>query len=359
MKLKLKRKIVESKKLLEHINVEGVTFINTGTVLETNFDVFDVHTYDAMCAFTKIENNTIPVAYINNADTFNEHIRGNTHLYIFASEDTNRSVGACITTGVTRQHITLNGSHSYLDANVAFEDNVGHSNNITIAIPLHLIPGSTFVFHREAGDNDSTLETLATMGGVQVPPLTEPEAPIPEEEIPETEPTLNNETTAPEPEGDEESEEEVTTTNTPVENNNTVEPKTPAKEIKKASFTDYFKYKIVGKEVYITYINFKRFFNDSLVDDSPVKREVIINIPETINGLPVTKLWKYCLNIPLTIKYRGESCDIMHVIKGITIQGNSLKEIKNYAICSLENLNLKIKLETPHAITYSYSIYRG
>lgn len=229
--------------------------------------------------------------FTRSAETFNSNIRdGHTLFYMFALEDTNQVIGAVITLdeGHTSE-IHIGESNSYIRANIGFENenqhaDIVHGNHL---IPLYLIPDVALTFVRLAGDDDGVLEQLHLISNLDIPAEPEEPAEEPEEEEAEEEPAIevdDAEVEVDDAEAEPEEEDgEPEATETPTANEEPVEE--PA--ARPAYTGSPFRYKVVGKEVYITHVKLT----------PEMRASHTINIPATIEDKPVTKLWKNCIFI--------------------------------------------------------------
>lgn len=130
------------RKLTEAINIQGAELIGTAK----GYDLFDMRTYAAAEQFV-IENTTTRAGqvYIQNEQTFNQHINERQRLYFFVESDTNHVFGAAISGSNNYSDITIRGNHNAsitLRANFMFEANGRQAQNIIF--PFCLIPNVQF-----------------------------------------------------------------------------------------------------------------------------------------------------------------------------------------------------------------------
>lgn len=129
------------RKLLEAVNIPDAQFIGS----HHGFDLFDVRTYEAAQAFETENHQPAGAAYTQSEQTFNSNINDNLRLYFFTREDTNVVVAGVIKSDTTRSTITFEGHDG---ANIALECNfeyesVNRNNNVIpvdLKLPLFLIP---------------------------------------------------------------------------------------------------------------------------------------------------------------------------------------------------------------------------
>ena len=133
------------RRLLEAINIENAQFIGSSK----GFDLFDIITWDAAEQFV-VENtqNNAAQTYVNDRQTFENNINESQHLYFFARENTNQVFGAAVKSNSTSSNVTFknNGSNSVsVRCNFLFESALRENSLASdLILPLYLIPGSTF-----------------------------------------------------------------------------------------------------------------------------------------------------------------------------------------------------------------------
>lgn len=130
------------RKLLEAVNIPNAAFIGN----QKGFDLFDVRTYEAAQQFQTEDGAAAGAAYTQSEDTFNSNINETLKLYFFTREDTNTVVAAVLKGPNTRSTIKFtgfNGNNIDLECNFEFESVSRPANTISsdLKIPLNLIPG--------------------------------------------------------------------------------------------------------------------------------------------------------------------------------------------------------------------------
>lgn len=123
--------------LLEAIGVEGAELIGTAK----GYDLFDIRTYEAAQRFV-IENSRRPAGetYVQNEATFNEHINDTQHLYFFVRENTNEVYAAAVKSNSTSSDIIITGQKNDATIHVNFLFETNGQTGARKIFPLFLIP---------------------------------------------------------------------------------------------------------------------------------------------------------------------------------------------------------------------------
>lgn len=129
----------------ESVNVDGAEFIGNGK----GFDVFRILTFDAAEQFT-IENTAdrAGTAYTQSRSTFESNINDAQRLYFIALENTNQVYGAVVKSNSTRGSVNIKGAFESVTVatNFLFENARNNSSTafVSMPLPLYLIPDAQF-----------------------------------------------------------------------------------------------------------------------------------------------------------------------------------------------------------------------
>ena len=125
-----------TKKINEAINIPGAELIGTAK----GYDLFDMRTYAAAQQFVVETTNTpAGAAYAQNEATFNQNINEAQHLYFFVESETNHVYAGAVKSNNTHSDVTIKGNNAEISihVNFLFEINGRNKNKI---FPLFLIP---------------------------------------------------------------------------------------------------------------------------------------------------------------------------------------------------------------------------